>query len=162
MMRLFSRLRLTVALMICPELRVHSGPEAAKAMGLPCDWLQFGSAVIGGPEEGHPNSGMLIAQNGFRPRYRFKTEERQTGEPTQPEEFRSQAAPQGVEHMRSAVVDLSHHYQHRLLEMHGQLRAAPAEHAMQVLAANLLGPEGGDIPSSDRSVSRQDRAGGHQ
>lgn len=47
MMRLFSRLRLTVALMICPELRVHSGPEAAKAMGLPCDWLQFGRKDAG-------------------------------------------------------------------------------------------------------------------
>lgn len=55
MMRLFSRLRLTAALMICPELRVHSGPEAAKAMGLPCDWLQFG-AVGGavGPIENGP------------------------------------------------------------------------------------------------------------
>lgn len=39
---MFSRLRLTVALMICPELRVHNGPAAAKAMELACDWMQFG------------------------------------------------------------------------------------------------------------------------
>ena len=42
-MRLMSGLRLTVALFICPALRVHNGPGAAKALDLPGNWMRFGA-----------------------------------------------------------------------------------------------------------------------
>lgn len=41
MTRLFPRQRLRLALFICPTLRVFNGPEAARALDLPGDWLQF-------------------------------------------------------------------------------------------------------------------------
>lgn len=47
MMRLFPRQRLRLALFLCPTLRAFNGPEAARALDLLCDWLQFGVPAFG-------------------------------------------------------------------------------------------------------------------
>lgn len=139
MMALFTRLRRSVALFICPGLDAKSAIQRALT----------------------ENDARNAAPQGAR-RFRFKTEECQTGEPTRQEERLYPAAPQGVERMRSAKADLLTRHRNRLREMHSQRHATPVEHAKQEHAATLPGQKDVDSLSSDRSASHQGHAGDHQ
>lgn len=155
-MRLFPRQRLRLALFICPTLRAFNGPEAARALDLPCDWLHFGAKDAAASADQFDEGCWLAPEDQSR-RFRFKIEERPVVEPTQPAEFLFRAEPQAAVHKTREEVILLRCHRRRLRDLRGQLRAGQKQPDAQSHDATPLAVK--DSSTFDQAGSRQGHEG---